>query len=149
MSKYKTLIQYRPLIEKYYKKIDKYPLTEEEVRKSRKMAEKYYESLIEMGVSYGKAAIAIIREEDGFGKFGNIHLMARAHQEGMSDDQIAIIQNNLVVRLMYQDVEMRIEKIKEPVAEGEYRQIADYHYLEYKEEGLSRCMGRRHYLRNL
>jgi hypothetical protein len=139
MSKYGVLIEYKGRISKYHEKINEYkkPLTEEEVRESRKIAEEYYESLIKMGVAYGKAAIAIIREEEGFGKFGNLHLVTRAHYEGIHENEVQNIQNNLVVRLVHSDVEMRLKKITEPVAKGEYRQIADYHYAAYEIEGLS------------
>jgi len=128
------IIKYRSKLEVYYDKIlNKNLLTATEIQLANNLVLDYYDYLVNTGVLYGYAARDVITNNGAFGRFANNYLHDRAIKEGKSEEQIINIQNNIRISLAYQDAYYRIQEKNTNIP---YKDIADYHYKIFENQGL-------------
>jgi Ca2+-binding RTX toxin-like protein len=103
--------------------------TQAELNSATKIAQEYYNYLIDTGIPYGKAAKDAANNQGAYGRLANQYFKMQAKAEGKTADQIPLILDQLKIRLAFDDANTRSDPYSID-SQGNiiYNTIANYHY---------------------
>lgn len=130
------IVEYQLKLKPYNIKVSKkISMSKKELQEANSLVLDYYNYLANTGILYSYAAKDVATNNGAFGRFANNYLHDRAIKEGKSEEQIINIQNNIRISLAYQDAYYRIQEKNTNIP---YKDIADYHYKIFENQGLSK-----------
>ena len=133
------VVKYEKQLQPYFDKVQaKQLLTEEETTNATEIASSYYTFLKNQNIPYGALAKDVVKNEGPYARIANSYLITRGKAEGKSEKELETIKNNLKVALAYQDARIRSQLPPDSNGSIPYRNIADYHYDAFKDQGLSK-----------
>lgn len=68
----------------------------------------YYQYLVSNGVMYGRLALEVIENKGLYGKCANINLKSQSIFEGISEENIPMLREQIIISLAYRDAKLRL-----------------------------------------